>query len=255
MMEQNPYASVNTAFTTSDYSPLVVTDPGRDAIVGTADDQNITVYNLNKPFVNNTLITNFKGLGSNYSTFETGMTKRMSNKWMAQVSWDVTKRNLRQDISLDPNTLNWGANANVHYWDWSFKTVFQYQLPYGVNYTTTFDAQKGETYTRNFTLSGLSQGNVTINAEHNGQNFYPTVKLWNMRFEKQFKFKEAQNISALFDLFNVSNQATATGFVTSVGTVTYKTTGTTVAPNFGYQRQLTAILNPRIFRLGVRYNF
>jgi hypothetical protein len=255
MMEQNPYASVNTALTVNNFTPLTVTDPGRDAIVGTSDDQQITVYNLLPQYkgLNNTLITNFKGLGSNYSTLETAMTKRMSNKWMAQVSWDVTKRNLRQDISLDPNTLNWGANANVHYWDWAFKSVFQYQLPYGVNYTTTFDSQKGETYTRTFTLSGLNQGNVTINAEHNGQNFYPTVKLWNMRFEKQFKIKESQHISALFDLFNVSNEATAVGFVTSVGTV--NASGAVTSPNYGYQRQLTSTLNPRIFRLGARYNF
>jgi hypothetical protein len=253
-MEQNPYASVNTAININSFAPVNITDPGRDGIVGNTDDQQITVYNLLPQFkgVNNTLITNFKGLGSNYSTLETSLTKRMSNKWMAQVSWDVTKRNLRQDISNDPNTLNWGANSNIHYWDWSFKSVFMYQLPYGVNFSTTFDSQKGETFTRSFTASNFTQngvtstfnqGNLTINAEHNGQNFYPTIKLWNMRAEKQFKITEKQTIAGMIDLFNIANQNTPTGWTTLSNAV------------YTYQNQITAILNPRIFRLGARYTF
>jgi hypothetical protein len=254
VMEQNPYASVNTAININSFTPVTITDPGRDGIVGSGDDQQITVYNLLPAFrgVNNTLITNFKGLGSNYSSLELSMQKRMSNKWMAQVSWDVTKRNLRQDISNDPNTLNWGANSNIHYWDWAFKSVFMYQLPYGVNFTTTFNSQKGETFTRQFTASNFTQngvtstfnqGNLTINAEHNGQNFYPTIKLWNMRAEKQFKITEKQTIAGMIDWFNLTNQNTATGWTTSSNAV------------YTYQNQITAILNPRIFRLGARYTF
>jgi hypothetical protein len=264
MMEQNPYASVNSAVNAASYAPVAFTDPGHDGIVGTADDQQITIYNLLPAFKgqNVPLITNFKGFGSNYSTVETSLTKRMSNRWMAQVSWDLTKRNIRQDISNDPNAVFWGQNFNGHYWDWSFKSVFMYQIPKfegtgfvartagkainGTNLTTTYDAQKGETFTRTISApsSVLNQGTTTLNVEHNGQNFYPTINLWNLRAEKQFKFKEAQSISALFDLFNITNENTAIGWQTS------STSG-----QYNYERQITSILNPRIIRLGVRYNF
>jgi hypothetical protein len=249
-IEQNPYASVNTAQDISSFTPITVNDPGPDAITGTADDQPIVIYNLLPQFkgVNKTSIQNFKGIGGNFSTIEFSMTKRMSNKWMGLVGFDRTKRNPRQDISLDPNTLNWGANSNVHYWDWSFKSVFQYEFPYGIDFTTTFNSQKGESYVRTISIpsSVLNQGTTTITVGHLGQNFYPTVKLWNARAEKEFKINERQRLAAMFDLFNIPNQNTATAWATS---------STASSTTFDYQRRITAILNPRIFRLGARYTF
>ena len=242
-IEQNPYGSVNTSQDINSFTPVTRTDIGRDGITGTGDDQSIVLYNLLPQFVgvNNTLIRNFKGVGANYSTIEVSMTKRFSHKWMAMAGYDRTKRNLRQDLSYDPNTLNWGGNSGVHYWDWSFKSVFQYQLPYGLNVTTTFNSQRGETYARTQSITGLTQGNFTATIDHLGQYFFPTVKLWNARAEKQFKITENQRLSAMFDLFNIPNRNTPLGFVT--------TTGLT----FG--RQITGVLNPRIFRLGAEYKF
>jgi hypothetical protein len=242
-IEQNPYGSVNTSRTIDAFTPVTITDIGRDGISGTADDQDIVVYNLLPEYVgvNNTLIKNFPGYGSNYSTIEANLTKRFSNKWMGLVGFDRTKRNLRQDLTYDPNTLNWGANADVHYWDWSFKSVFQYTFPHGINVTTAYNSQKGENAVRTFSVRGMNQGTFTATVEHNGENFYPSIHLWNARAEKQFKVNERQSIDAMFDLFNIPNRNTATGWVTNTGLT--------------FQRQITALLNPRIFRLGIRYNF
>jgi hypothetical protein len=242
-LEKNPYAAVNTSQDVNSFTPVTRADPGPDGISGTGDDRNITVYNLLPQFVgvNNTLIKNFSTVGSNYSTFEASMTKRFSHRWMAQVGFDWTKRNLRQDLSYDPNTLQWGGNSDVHYWDWSFKSVFQYALPFGINFTTKYNAQKGESYSRTVSITGLNQGTFTATVDHLGQTFYPTIKLWDSRIEKQFKITEQQKISAIFDLFNILNRNDATGWVTGTGIT--------------YQRQLTAILNPRIFRIGANYTF
>jgi hypothetical protein len=242
-LEKNPYANVDLSRTIDAYTPVTKVDPGRDGIAATADDQSIVVYNLLPEFLaaSNTRTTNFPGYGSNYSTFEVIATKRLGNKWMAMFSYDKTKRNLRQDATYDPNTLVWGANRDAHIWDWQFKTVFMYQLPYGVNFTTTYDAQKGETFSRTVVVTGLNQGNITVTAEPLGQNFYPTSKLWNLRAEKKFKLTESQSIDGMFDLFNIPNLNTIVGWVTQAG------------PNFTHQ--VSTIINPRIFRLGVRYNF
>jgi hypothetical protein len=220
-------------------------DRGPDGLVGTADDQNITVYNLNANYLglSDKLTTNFPGFGSNYSTFEVIATKRMSKKWMAMFSFDRSKRNLRQDVTYDPNTLAWGANRDAHVWDWQLKSVFQYQLPYGLNFTTTYDAQKGETYSRTISFTDLSQGTTTFTVEPQGKNFYPTSKLWNLRVERKFKITEHQSIDGMFDLFNIPNLNTVVGWTTSSNNA------------YLYQNQIGTIINPRIFRLGARYNF
>src|SRR5262249_26505873 len=119
-----------------------------------------------------------------------------------------------------------------------FKSAFQYTLPFGINFTTKFNAQKGETYSRTLSITGLNQGTFTATVDHLGQFFYPTIKLWDARGEKSFRITEKQKIVPFFNLLNRND---ATGWVTGSGIT--------------YQRQLTAILNPRIFRIGANYTF
>src|SRR5262249_48106057 len=68
-LERNPCAAVNSSQDINSFTPVSKVDPGPDGITGSADDRNITVYNLLPQFVgvNNTLIKNFSGVGSNYS--------------------------------------------------------------------------------------------------------------------------------------------------------------------------------------------
>jgi Carboxypeptidase regulatory-like domain len=244
-LEQNPYANVNLSRTIDYFTPVTKVDRGPDGITGTADDQNITVYNLDTQYLglSNTKTTNFAGYGSNYSTFEIIATKRMSDRWMAMFSWDKSKRNLRQDVTFDPNTLAWGGNRDAHIWDWQLKTVFMYQFPYDINFTTTYDSQKGETFGRSVTITGLNQGNLTATVEPQGKNFYPTSKLWNLRAEKKFKISERQSIDGMFDLFNIPNLNTIIGWTTNSNNP------------YLFTHQVSTIINPRIFRLGMRYNF
>ena len=98
--------------------------------------------------------------------------------------------------------------------------------------------------------TALAQGTVSgVYVEPEGSYDYPTGKLTNIRIEKKFQITEHQTISALFDLFNAFNANTIAGINTTTGTV--KVDGQTV-PQFG---RVTQIVNPRIFRLGVRYLF
>ena len=96
--------------------------------------------------------------------------------------------------------------------------------------------------------TALAQGTVSgVYVEPEGSYDYPTGKLTNIRVEKKFQITEHQTISALFDLFNAFNANTITG----VNNGTVHVDGQTV-PQFG---RVTQIVNPRIFRLGVRYLF
>ena len=73
----------------------------------------------------------------------------------------------------------------------------------------------------------------------------------NLRAEKTFQITESRNkITAIFDLFNIQNANTITGVNTLVGRTTDRK-GNSV-PSFG---RATQIINPRIFRLALRYSF
>jgi hypothetical protein len=117
-IEQNPYASVNTSQDgdiPGVFSPVTRVDPGLDGITGTTDDRTITVYNLRSDLTNaNTpLLKNFPGVGSNYSTLEVSVTKRFSRRWQAMFGFD--DKTPAAGFVLDPNTIAWGGQSEVHY--------------------------------------------------------------------------------------------------------------------------------------------
>jgi hypothetical protein len=86
--------------------------------------------------------------------------------------------------------------------------------------------------------------------EPDGTYYRPTAHLVNLRAEKSFRITENQKITGIFDLFNIQNANTVVGIDDLTGTVR-DAKGNTV-PRFG---RYTQIINPRIFRLGVRYMF
>jgi hypothetical protein len=68
----------------------------------------------------------------------------------------------------------------------------------------------------------------------------PAVKLLSARAAKQFNVGSNQRLTVQFDLYNALNSNTATAITSRSG------------PNFD---RITAILPPRVARLGVNYSF
>lgn len=265
---KDPFERLNRAQPLSGWAPVQAVDLGPDGVRGTADDKPFTIFERLVPANVDNILTTFKGVGANFSTFEFNLTKRMSRNWQVLTGFDWTKRNLTHVLreSNNPNNLLYSAAftgdnsfSGHHTTNWTYKLSGTYQLPYGVALHGIYNAQKGEAYGRrqNFTgaqlvgrTANLAQGTQAAFVEPEGSYFYPTAHLTNFRAEKNFKLTEDQNISALFDLFNIFNANTVTGVDTLTGT-TRDRNGNTV-PRFG---RVTQILNPRIFRLGVRYTF
>ena len=161
--------------------------------------------------------------------------------------------------SRAPTTAPANQFGGSHTSNWTYKLNGSYEFPYQILLHGTFTIGKGEPYgrTQNFgtaqlvgRTTALAQGTVSgVYVEPEGAYYHPTGKLTNIRIEKRFQITEHQTISALFDLFNAFNANTITGVNTTTGTVNVD--GQTV-PQFG---RVTQIVNPRIFRLGVRYLF
>jgi len=238
--EENGYVNFNSAIPYSAYTiPVTFTDPGRDNISGTADDQKITVYGVDPAFrgLNRPLERNSSAVAGMYTNYSLEVTKRMSNKWQLLTGIDFLRFHIDQGEPSDPNLQ---VNNDQKYWHWQYKAIGSYDLPRGFNIAPSYRLIKGEPYGRTLNTPSLNQGVVTILAEPVGAYFLPTYGILDVRVEKKIKLSERSRLTAIFDLFNLTNTNAALGVISVTG------------PKFGYASQTIV---PRVFRLGGRYDF
>jgi len=135
-----------------------------------------------------------------------------------------------------------------------------YDLPKEIKVSGNLQLQKGDPYNRTISVGAanlvgrtnraLAQGTLSVQVEPSGAYFLPTLPLQNLRVEKTFQIHENHRINGAVDIFNVINANTILG-VDSLSTTAVDRNGKTV-PRFG---RATSILQPRIFRVGMRYTF
>jgi hypothetical protein len=226
--------------------PVTVTDPGRDGRVGTSDDRQITLYDIddaarlaNPRF----LIATNPAYQNNFVAYEVDVFKRMSRRWMLITGYTIQKLNgwtegINDQYPTDPNAL---LNSARHTWEWLYKLQGIYELPWGFQFSTVFKHQRGDPYRRTFAATLPKLRTVTVAAEGFDSGLrLPNVNLWDIRIMKRFRIAERHRVDVMGDLFNVINANTPLAVVTTTG------------PRFG---QPTRILGPRVFRLAFRYSF
>ncbi len=200
--------------------------------------------------------------------------KRLSNRWMFNGS--ITLQNQKQHFGdkgyLDPTNL-WAIDNNVYaprmgggsgkismyvFSRWLVKLTGLYQLPYDINASFSFVAREGYIIPRGFTLYDPAAPNPFsrshwIYMERFGETKLPTFWMLNFRLEKVVKVGETGKIYFSFDLFNATNN--------NMVIRRYDDNYGTYALGVGWiyrnplQYQINEILNPRVFRLGVRFSF
>jgi hypothetical protein len=104
-------------------------------------------------------------------------------------------------------------------------------------HATSFVGQSGEWFGRDVQIRDATNPLVTVRVEPH-QDRYDWVKLWDNRVSKRVKTWGNQSIEGLFDLFNTLN----------VNTITSQT-----SRNGSTYLQPTAIIAPRVFRLGYKF--
>jgi hypothetical protein len=250
--QKNTFGRFDRLRTLSSYTPVQAVDPGPDGIVNTADDRTITVWESGvPPDVTDYYLTN-KPIGDTYSTFELGVTKRLSNHWQLISGVDVTKRNLSSLFSEDPNIVSWNAN-NTHTTGWTFKASGSYVFNHGVMVAFSCNAMKGEPYGRFFTVTQqylaladpkrttpLVQGNMTIVAEKPGTYYLPAINVINISVQKEVVIKDVLRLHLMLNVFNLAGIKTVTGV--------NQLTGTSFS-------QPTDYLGGRVVRLSTRFTF
>lgn len=200
-----------------------------------------------------------------YKGLEITMKKRLSNKWMLDgsvtfQSWKVhyDSRNAYQDpTDHQPNDYLNGAeyayqSAGSGAVDvfmnakWMFKVGALYQFPYDIALSGTLIARQGyilpliaSDYDLEKEISGYAAPEVLI--EKFGSNRLENMYLINIRVEKLFDLKEKGRIYISFDGFNLTNSAIALAKERDKN-----------SDNYG---QTLQIMSPRLFRIGLRYEF
>jgi hypothetical protein len=205
--------------------------------------------------------TNQPNAYQRYYAFEVVLKKRLSNNWMMDGSFTL----------MDWKTFTKGDTFNMNsydYWEggvvapqsggsgitdvyvnsrWMGKLAGLYQFPFGLNASFTFLTREGyvmPTYVKqNIPRVGSS---VNLYGEPGGGGKFGDHRLpnffeLNLRVEKVFAVMENATVTVSADAFNALNSNTslsAIGYITST--------------QFNITKR---IINPRVFRFGVRFNF
>ncbi len=229
-----------------DYSPVQIQDPGPDGSWGTSDDGGmITVYNLDpeKLGAYDPYVTQQTGYETSYQGLELSLTKRYANKWQFMGSITYGKSNVKLPIQAvdDPNNREFNDDV-VTSTDVPIvvKLSGSYDLPWGFYIGAFFNYRRGYPTQRYFLYEDLNQGDVYVAAEKYGESRYPDLALLDLRLSKIFNLKRYGKVEIMLDGFNIFNAHTPLSWDDESWE--------------GY-KQVTEILAPRIFRLGVKWNF
>jgi hypothetical protein len=220
-------------------------------------------------------MTNHDKAFDRYLAGQLVVSKRLSNKWMLNGSftWSDWRRHYKGeylgliDYEMIADEVEVGPN-NEEYFDggvvavessgsgvekvwpnsrWQFKLSGLYQLPFGLNVSGVFTAREGYVRATHVLIQvpGIGQEEIYGNPDGSrgkfGDQRLPNHYVLNLRLEKSFRISDTSNVAVAADAFNMLNSA-----------ISLQKEGRITADTFGQDQM---ILSPRVFRLGVRFEF
>ncbi len=219
-----------------------------------------------------------------YYGFDLVATKRLANKWMfnGSFTYQMQKQHLG-DGWLDP-TGNWsydnqifgfsqgggsGKISQVYFTRWMVKLMGLYQLPYDINLSGTVSAHEGTFNTNQFSISNYTSTNPNYNSNDRSDTFLThtynnsdrlgNVIVVNFKLEKVLRLGTGGRMYLSVDMFNAFNTQIVTrrynrnlGTFRQSGAIGSEVPFSYAAPSAtaGVNNEL---LNPLVFRLGVRF--
>lgn len=241
------------------YTPVLITEPGRDNTFGTADDQELTVYNQNSTgTVTSPRTINDSRLAQRYDGLDIVLTKRYSRGWTALAGYTYSHTKVDLTSLSDPNAAFVNAAGESDGRRHNFKATGSYQLPWQVVFGANFRLQSGLPITRTYQIpSGiLRQGAVTINAEERGSYELDWLPTLDLRAGRYFDVAGGR-LELSLDAYNATNANTVFGVRTNTGTALIRVDGDPSNPQTSINAFLspTQMLAPRVFRVNVSYQF
>ena len=219
---------------------------------------------------------NYVTIGDNYNTYwgiDFVINKRLSNKWFmtASFTWqdqrayggstwlDLTNKWMTEG---EPYTLPGGGASGktpvAMYSKWMTKVSAMYQLPFDINVSGTFQAREGWRIPHYFwleddSLTGVYSTGTWVYTQPIVNDALPTFYSLSLRIEKMIKLGDNGRIYFMADLFNALNKLIVNrAYDAYLGD--YYVDQNLFVPN-PTNRLLNEVLNPRVTRFGVRFQF
>jgi hypothetical protein len=246
------FGTRNVARPRSAYSiPLTRRDPGPDGVLNNADDGgSVTIYDYDRAYFGAAFVQNEQQNTDRDDTFDTiefTVTKRSSGKWGAMASFWAIKNDFW--LTLFDDDPNVDLNSRDQTWKWAGNISGNYSAPFGIQLGAFIQSKIGIQGQRTNVFRAadpdggpsLNQlSTVTLKLDEPGAQKSKAINVVNLRASKYFMIMGGNRVQFDFDLFNLFNASSPI------------TANFASGPSFAYA---TAVVPPRIARIGFRYTF
>ena len=244
---RNEWGEIDAIRTPAYTVPITITDPGPDNRVGTGDEQTFQTFDRPSSIGSDRVYTNPEGNDADFHTMEVGVNRRFAGRWMLLSSFGYTWRNQLHDVTSNGRFYSYrparqlfgdefGRETSTF---WNYKIIGRYVLPYDIGLSGSWKVQSGIQWGRTISVAFPGDGNQTVRVEPVTGNRSPSVGILDFRLDKSFRLGRYGRLTGQVDVFNATNSGTVTAFRQT--TVNYQ--------------EVTGILDPRIVRFGLRFDF
>lgn len=251
---------LNTGVSFDNYHPFYYSDIGDDRIPFSNDDLLFTIYEQDNNSLGQDyyLLTNMESntRATSYYGLDLNLVKKFGSRFTFFLSLTATQAaghtnpgntEWENDDGIvgvlfdNPNNLI-NANGRVRF-DRAYtgRLGFNYLAPFGIRISGIIKYYDGQPFSRKIIITGLNQGPFYIQAHPRGISRYEYNKTIDIRLEKIITLGKSR-LRLIIDGFNILNRHWATEENEWTG------------PEFPL-RYATEIQYPRIFRLGLAYDF
>ena len=238
--------------------PFSFVDVGADGVVGGGDDKTLALTDRPAAAPQTRLYTNptDPAYNSDFQTIEFAINRRFANRWMLLTSFGYTWLDQFHAAVTGTGALDALTTAKVYNWRdnqrlfgdqgketstlWNYKMIGRYTMPYEIGFSASWKLQSGRQWGRTTSVNFPGDGTQSIRVEPVTANRAPSVSIMDFRADKSFTFGRFGKVTGMVDVFNALNSGTVTNFATTTGS-TFKS--------------VIGILDPRIVRFGLRFDF
>lgn len=242
--------TIDTGVPPDAYTPRTVIEPGRDGTFGTGDDGELVVFNQDPRTLGRSrlLLTNPPRNERTFRGAEVVVSRPTGHRWHAVASLLVSEMEVIKpttpeqtlDLFDDPNGLINARGKDPAHAEIQFKLQGGVRLPRRLRLGWFLRATSGLPYTREWTVTDLDQGPVTVRAETRGASSADTSVTLDLRLERAWTMGARSEMSALFEIFNATDDDSVLSY------------GNRTGVDYGAPR---TVRPPRFVRLGLRLSF
>jgi len=259
--------SENIAMSAANYDRIDVTIPQTAYEGGSFPATPVTIYNIKA--ASQTLQTctgvgkcqktaNHSDRGSYFNGADFTVSKRMSNRWMISSGLSFNSNQVREPFRTDnPNLNQFTGGPASNNTPVTFKMSAIYQAPFGFELAGNFQHFDGTPEQSSYTIQRACSATVTFcvpsltaatfgtSVNIRGATSKPDVRMLDLSIGREFRISEkGLRLSPKMEFFNLMN----------ADTVVSRSTNLTGSGANAYMNP-SAILSPRMLRLGLQMNF